>query len=53
MDELIKERDHLAGENDKNQQLIKSLHQELAGDEAELDDDDDCYTASDVNVKDA
>jgi hypothetical protein len=39
--QLIKERDHLAGENDKKQQLIKSLHQELAGDEAELDDDDD------------
>jgi hypothetical protein len=41
MDELIKERDHLAGVNDKKQQLIKSLHQELVGDEVELDDDDD------------
>ena len=41
MDELIKERDHLVGENDRKQQLIKSFHQELAGDEAKLDDDDD------------
>jgi hypothetical protein len=41
MDELMKERDHLKMENDKKQQLIKSLHQELAGDEAELDDDED------------
>jgi hypothetical protein len=52
MDELIKEKEHLATDNDKKQQLIKSLHQELAGDEAELDDDL-CYTASDVNVKGA
>jgi len=35
MDELIKEKEHLAADNDKKQQLIKSLHQELA------DDDDD------------
>ena len=41
MDELIREKDHLAADNDRKQQLIKSLHQELAGDEAELDDDDD------------
>jgi len=41
MDELIKEKDYLAGDNDRKQQLIKSLHQELAGDEAELDDNDD------------
>ena len=30
-----------AAENDRKQQLIKSLHQELAGEDAELDDDDD------------
>ncbi len=41
MDELLRERDHLAAENVTKQQLIKSLHQELAGEEAELDDDDD------------
>jgi len=41
MDELIREKDHLVTDNDKKQQLIKSLHQELAGDEVELDDDDD------------
>ncbi len=41
MDELIREKDRLAADNDRKQQLIKSLHQELAGVEAELDDDDD------------
>jgi len=41
MDELIREKEHLASENDRKQQLIKSLHQELGGEEAELDDDED------------
>jgi len=41
MDELIREKDHLAADNDRKQQLIKRLHQELAGEEAELDDEDD------------
>jgi len=38
MDEILRERDHLAAENVTKQQLIKSLHQKLAGEE---DDDDD------------
>ena len=38
---LRNERDYLAAENDKKQQLIKSLHQELAEEDVELDDDDD------------
>ena len=38
---LRNERDFFASENDGKQQLIKSLHQELAGEDAELDDDDD------------
>jgi phage shock protein A len=35
------EKEHLASENNRKQQLIKSLHQELGGEEAELDDDED------------
>jgi hypothetical protein len=41
MDELFREKEHLASENNRKQQLIKSLHQELGGEEAELDDDED------------
>ncbi len=37
----MREKDFLSAENDRKQQLMKSLHQELAGEEAELDDDDD------------
>ena len=40
-EQLMKEKDFLAAANDKKQQLIKSLHQELAGEDAELDDDDE------------
>jgi len=38
MDELMREKDFLSADNDRKQQF---LHQELAGQEAELDDDDD------------
>jgi hypothetical protein len=38
---LSNERDFLAADNDKKQQLIKRLHQKLGGEEAKLDDDDD------------
>ena len=38
---LRNEKDFLVAENDKKQQLIKSLHQELGEVDAELDDDDD------------
>jgi len=41
MDQLRREKDHLAADNEKKQQLIKSLHQELGEVDAELDDDDD------------
>ena len=41
MDELRREKEYLASENDRKQQLIKSLHQELGGEEAQLDDDED------------
>jgi hypothetical protein len=41
MDELFREKEHLASENNRKQQLIKSLHQELGGEEAEFDDDED------------
>ena len=40
-EQLMKEKEFLAAANDKKQQLIKSLHQELAGEDAELDDDDE------------
>ncbi len=40
-DELFREKEHLAAEKSRKQQLIKSLHQELGGEEAELDDDED------------
>ena len=38
---LRNEKEFLSAENTRKQQLIKSLHQELAGEEAELDGDDD------------
>ena len=41
MEELRREKDFLSADNDRKQQLIKSRYQELAGQEAELDDDDD------------
>ncbi len=40
-DDLFKEQEHLASENTRQKQLIKSLHQGLGGEEAELDDDED------------
>jgi len=52
MDELMREKDFLSAENDRKQQLIKSLHQELAGEEAELDDDDDDPLLHRLRVKD-
>ena len=38
---LRNEKDYLAADNEKKQQLIKSLHQELGEVDAELDDDED------------
>ena len=38
---LRNEKEFLSAENTRKQHLIKSLHQELAGEDAELDDDDD------------
>ena len=39
--QLRAEKDHYAADNEKKQQMIKSLHQELGEVEAELDDEDD------------
>ena len=40
---LRNEKDYLAADNEKKQQLIKSFHQELGEVDAELDDDEDDY----------
>jgi predicted nuclease with TOPRIM domain len=40
-DKLMSHRDQLLGENERQQQLIKSLHKELGEDDAEFDDEDD------------
>jgi len=52
MDELFRKKEHLASDNNRKQQLIKSLHQELGGEEAELDDDEDDPLIHRIRVKD-
>ena len=41
LDQLLAHKDHYAAENEKKQQLIKSLHKELGEDDADFDDEDD------------
>ncbi len=49
MDELMKEKDHLASENDRKQQLIKNLVEKRRSSMTTMTTR--CYTASDVNVR--